>query len=355
MKNGKNIFLRFSLQLRYVILGKPGLFYTRKIGHQNYIPLNISVCLTLVMRCIFFALAEIPLLPVAVYSIKDLEILSGIKAHTLRIWEQRYDIINPKRTKTNFRYYEDEDLKFILNIALLNKNGMKISQIAKMSEQEISNKAVAVSDFNFEYGTQLDALTIAMIEMDEHKFERIISTNIRQIGFERCMLEIVYPFLDKLSLLWLTGSICPAQENFTCNLIRQKIIVAIDNEPLPSGEEVKKFLLFLPEGEKRELNILFLNYMLKSRGHQVVYIGVEAPLCDLKDAYNFHRPDFIFTMITEAFANESAQKYTDKLSAAFPDCRILLSGYQVEVQNILPLANITLLKSLNQVLDFLND
>ncbi len=158
----------------------------------------------------------------AVYSIKDLEKLSGIKAHTLRVWEQRYDIIHPHRTKTNIRYYLDDDLKFILNIALLNKNGIKISKIAQMSREEIAEKVAAISEINFEYGTQLDALTISMIEMDEYKFDRIIRTNIQQLGFERTMLEIIYPFLDKLSVLWLTGSINPVQENFMSYLIRQK-------------------------------------------------------------------------------------------------------------------------------------
>jgi DNA-binding transcriptional MerR regulator len=177
---------------------------------------------------------------VAVYSIRDLEKLSGIKAHTIRIWEQRYGIIEPQRTKTNIRYYQDEDLKFLLNIALLNKNGIKISKIAKMTKGEVAEKVAAISEINFEYGTQLDALTISMIEMDEFKFDRIVSTNIQQLGFERTMLEIIYPFLDKLSLLWLTGSINPVQENFMSYLIRQKIIVAIDKEALPSGQILQK-------------------------------------------------------------------------------------------------------------------
>ena len=178
----------------------------------------------------------------AIYSIKDLEKLSGIKAHTLRMWEHRYKIIEPQRTETNIRYYLDEDLKFILNVALLNKNGIKISKISKMSKEEIAQKVAAISEINFEYGTQLDALTISMIEMDEFKFDRIISTNIQQLGFERTMLEIIYPFLDKLSLLWLTGSINPVQENFMSYLIRQKLIVAIDNESLPNSRKRQKGL-----------------------------------------------------------------------------------------------------------------
>ncbi|MEM1119901.1 MAG: MerR family transcriptional regulator, partial [Bacteroidota bacterium] len=124
----------------------------------------------------------------AVYSIKDLEKLSGIKAHTIRIWEQRYGIIEPGRTQTNIRYYTDQNLKFLLNIALLNKNGIKISKIAKMGDEEILEKVAAISEINFENDVQLDALTLSMIEMDEFKFDRIISTNIQQLGFERTMI-----------------------------------------------------------------------------------------------------------------------------------------------------------------------
>jgi DNA-binding transcriptional MerR regulator len=210
---------------------------------------------------------------VAIYAIKDLEKLSGIKAHTLRIWEQRYGLITPKRTPTNIRYYDDEDLKFILNIALLNRNGIKISKIAQMNRSEITGKVSELSDFRFEDGAQLDALTLSMIEMDEYKFERIVATNIQQTGFERTMLEVIYPFLDKLSLLWLTGSIHPVQESFISNLIRQKLIVAIDRLPMPGGREVQKLLLYLPEGERQELTILFMHYLAKARGYHVVYLG----------------------------------------------------------------------------------
>lgn len=290
----------------------------------------------------------------AVYSIKDLEKLSGIKAHTLRVWEQRYNIIEPRRTKTNIRYYLDEDLKFILNIALLNKNGIKISKISKMSKEQIAEKVSAISEINFEYGTQLDALTISMIEMDEYKFDRIISTNIQQMGFERTMLEIIYPFLDKLSVLWLTGSINPVQENFMSNLIRQKLIVAIDKEPLISGRYTNKFLIYLPEGEKQELSMLFMHYLLKSRRNHVIYIGQDITISDLKDACQIHNPDYLFTMITETFAREPVQDYVNRLSSSFKDCHILLSGYQVVAQDVFPPENVSILRSLDQALSFLN-
>lgn len=290
----------------------------------------------------------------AVYSISDLEKLSGIKAHTIRVWEQRYDIIQPERTKTNIRYYQDDDLKLLLNIALLNKNGIKISKIAKMSNEEIAEKVAAISEVNFEYGTQLDALTISMIEMDEFKFDRIISTNIQQLGFERTMLEIIYPFLDKLSVLWLTGSINPVQENFMSYLIRQKLIVAINDLPLPQSKSARKFIVYLPEGERQELSLLFMSYLLKSRKHHVIYLGQDISLTDLTDACNIQEPDFLFTMITETFAKEPVQTYIEKLADAFPNCHILLSGYQVVAQEVNPPTNVRILKSLAQTLEFLS-
>lgn len=290
----------------------------------------------------------------AVYSISDLEKLSGIKAHTIRVWEQRYNIIQPERTKTNIRYYQDDDLKLLLNIALLNKNGIKISKIAKMSKQEIAEKVAAISEVNFEYGTQLDALTISMIEMDEFKFDRIISTNIQQLGFERTMLEIIYPFLDKLSVLWLTGSINPVQENFMSYLIRQKLIVAINDLPLTQSKSAKKFIVYLPEGERQELSLLFMSYLLRSRKHHVIYLGQDISLADLTDACTIQKPNFLFTMITETFAKEPVQTYIEKLAEAFPNCHILLSGYQVVAQEVNPPANVRILKSLGQTLEFLS-
>ena len=291
----------------------------------------------------------------AIYSIKDLEKLSGIKAHTIRIWEQRYGIIDPDRTPSNIRYYQDEDLKLLLNVALLNKNGYKISKIAKMSKLEIGQKVSAISPINIEYGAQLDALTISMIEMDEMKFDRIISANIQQIGFERTMLEVILPFLDKLGVLWLTGSINPVQENFISYLIRQKVICAIDREPMANGAKTPKFLLYLPEGERQELSLLFLHYLLKSRGNLVIYIGQDISLSDLKDVYKIHRPDYIYTMISESFAKEPVQSYVDALSHSFPDSRLLLSGYQVVAQEVPSTGNVTVLKSLEQTLHFLQN
>jgi MerR family transcriptional regulator, light-induced transcriptional regulator len=291
---------------------------------------------------------------VAIYSINDLEKLSGIKAHTIRIWEQRYELICPERTKTNIRYYDDTDLKLLLNIALLNKSGVKISKIATMSQAEILEKVAQISEVNFQYDTQLDAITIAMIEMDEYKFDRILSANIQQMGFERTVMEVIYPFLERLSLLWLTGSVNPVQEHFMSYLLRQKVIVAIDKEPLVSGKDVKKFLIYLPEGERQELSLLFMHYMLKSRRNQVIYIGQDITLDDLRDTYNIHKPDYVFSLINEPFPKISIQQYIDSVSCLFEKSHVLFSGYQVVNKELKLPQNMTILDSLDDTIKFID-
>jgi len=291
---------------------------------------------------------------VTVYSIKDLEKLSGIKAHTIRIWEQRYDIITPGRTKTNIRYYTEQDLKLILNIALLNRNGIKISKIAEMKQEEILEKVAAISEINFENDVQLDALTLSMIEMDEYKFDRIISTNIQQLGFERTMLEVIYPFLDKLGLLWLTGSINPVQENFMSYLIRQKIVSAIDSLPVTTGMGIPKFLIYLPEGESQELSLLFMHYLLKARRFRVIYIGKNVNVSDIQDAFNIHKPDFVYTIISETFIKPPIKEYIHTLTKNFPNTHFLLSGYQVLTQNVQNEKFVTVLKTLENTIAHLN-
>lgn len=291
----------------------------------------------------------------AIYSIKDLEKLCGIKAHTIRIWEQRYGLVVPKRTKTNIRYYQDEDLKHLLNIVFLNKNGTKISRIAKMTRQEIINQVSNNAAIGVENDVQLNALTISMIEMDELKFDHVICKSVKEVGFEKTMLEVVYPFLDKLGVLWLTGSVTPAQENFMSCLIRQKILRATDALRIPSGRGVRKFMIFLPEGENQELSLMFMHFLLKSRGHQVIYMGLNNSVQDLQDAYNILRPSYLFTMISETYTQQPVQKYVDQLAETFPESQVLLSGYQVMSQSIKRPENVKLLGSLGETITFLEE
>lgn len=287
------------------------------------------------------------------YSIKDLEQLSGIKAHTLRIWEQRYSLLNPKRTDTNIRYYDDEDLKLILNVALLNDNGFKISKIASMDLPEIREEVKKLTERSLTYDDQINALTISMIEMDEERFDRVLEVNIEKLGFEQTMLNIIYPFMSKIGVLWQTGAINPAQEHFISNLVRQKLIVAIDKQRTQQGG--KKFLLYLPEGELHEISLLFASYLIKSRGHRVIYLGQSTPNDDLLAVYRIHQPDFLLTVITTSPSSEYVQNYIDALADRFSNSKIIVSGYQVIGQDIKLPANVLQMNYIRDIKQFLED
>ncbi|MBI0401220.1 MerR family transcriptional regulator [Cyclobacterium marinum] len=285
------------------------------------------------------------------YSIKDLEQLSGIKAHTVRIWEQRYKLLNPKRTETNIRYYDDDDLKLILNVALLNDNGIKISKIAKMSVEEMKAEVLHLTERSFAYDDQIHSLVLAMVEFNEERFEKIIATNILKIGFEQTMLNIIYPFLSKIGILWQTGSIHPGQEHFISNLVRQKLIVAIDGQMYSGGGS--KFLLFLPEGELHEISLLFTSYILKSYGHKVIYLGQNTPDEDLKNVYKVHKPEFLVTAITTNPSNEEVEPFLQSLGESFPDSRIIASGYQILGRNLKLPSNVQLMEYLKEIKEFI--
>lgn len=289
----------------------------------------------------------------AIYSITDLEKLSGIKAHTIRMWEQRYEMITPNRTKTNIRYYDDENLKKLLNVVLLNKNGIKISKIAEMSEPEISGKITQISEQINGHDTQLDALTIAMMQLDEVKFGKLLAADIQQHGFEYVMMQIIFPFLERLNLMRFTGSITPVQENFIGQLLRQKALCAIENEPMCTGTGVKKFMIFLPQSERQELSLLFLYYLLKTRKHHVIYLGQDIVSNDLKDALSIHKPDFVFTFLNDPPLKMSVQNYLNQLSEIFEASKVLVSGFQVMSKDLETTKNVTFLKSLHETIYFL--
>jgi len=287
------------------------------------------------------------------YSIKDLEKLSGIKAHTIRIWEQRYGIISPRRTPTNIRYYLDKDLIKLLSVVFLYQNGYKISKIALMDDSEIETLKSLISNQKFSKIGSLDALTIATTDLDEYKFNTVVADFIAEKGFYKTMTELIYPFLDKLAVLWLTGSITPARELFVANLIRQKVISAIDREISNPIRLNKKFLLFLPEGEIQELGLLFLHYLLKSKGFPVLYLGTGIGIQELKDAHSAFKPDYMFTILSESFIAEPVQSLIDRLSNEFSDTAIVFSGFPLVAQKVTNRSNTLVLKDLNDTENYL--
>jgi len=287
------------------------------------------------------------------YSIKDLERLSGIKAHTIRIWEKRYGLLNPERTDTNIRHYSDADLKRILNVSILNRHGIKISHIASMNEKEMAEKIVIISSDTSDYESLIESLVISMVDMNQEKFEKLLSRSIMQLGFEDSILKIVYPFLEKIGILWQTGAINPAQEHFITHLVRQKIIVGIDSLIPANHPSPKNFLLFLPEGELHELGLLFYSYLLQKRGHTVTYLGQWVPLSDMASASTVLNVDYLLTSIVAAHSGTDLMDYLIKLSATFHNKTIYISGYQVsQISGTLP-GNIIRLSSANDLLPYI--
>jgi MerR family transcriptional regulator, light-induced transcriptional regulator len=262
------------------------------------------------------------------YAIKDLEKLSGIKAHTIRIWEKRHHLITPQRTDTNIRFYDDRDLKKIINVATLNASGIKISKIAGMSDEEINQKVISLTQNETEANIHIDQLVITMVELDEEKFEKALSGLVLRLGFERAVREIIYPFLEKIGILWQTQNVSPAQEHFISNLIRQKVIVAIDALPLPP-QTAKKVMLFLPEGELHEIGLLFANYLVRSAGYRSYYLGQSVPYADLVSIYNVHKPDIMITAFISAIPKKSVDQYLTNLVRDLSGSTILVTGYQV--------------------------
>lgn len=287
------------------------------------------------------------------YSIKDLEHICGIKAHTLRIWEQRYNILEPKRTDTNIRWYDADDLKLILNISFLNNHGVKISKIAKLSPDELRRQVRSIAESSVSFPDQIQALTFAMIELDELQFEKIISSNILRFGLEKTMVNIIFPFLSQIGILWQTDSINPAQEHFITHLIRQKLIVAIDAQQNNYAPSIKKFLLFTPEGELHELSLLFANYLVRSRGLRSIYLGQSLPLNDVFTISDVHKPDFVFTIITSVPSNEDVEPYLKKLASGLPHGKVIVTGYQVTSQEIPPIDNLQIIKNMSEFIELL--
>jgi len=278
------------------------------------------------------------------YSIKDLEKLTGIKAHTIRIWEKRYNIVCPLRTNTNIRFYTDGDLKRLLNVSILNRNGFKISNIVRLSKEEILNSVMETSLTSLNFESQIENLVIAMIDLDENKFEKTLSNSILKLGFEETISNIIYPFLEKIGILWQIGTINPAQEHFITNLIRHKFIIAIDTENNSLLPNHKTFVLFLPEGELHELSLLFYSYLIKKRGHRVVYFGQSLPIEDLHKVKLIARPDYLVTVITSSLTGKELLSYINNLSDHFHAQMILVGGNQIVDLPELHLKNVFTMK-----------
>jgi len=252
------------------------------------------------------------------YSIKDLEKLSGVKAHTIRIWEKRYGVLTPERTDTNIRFYSDLELKKLLNISLLIGFGHKISRVSQWSVDELHEQVQSV--FGKREGLEeqaisnkINGLIISMIDLDERKFKQIYETSISKRGFEQTMLKVIYPFLERVGIMWGINEINPAEEHFITHLIRQKIIVEIDKLDVKPHPEPKRIVLFLPENEFHELGLLIANYLVRLHGHQAYYLGQHVPFDDMISVTRTVKPQYIITFVITSLQQEQIQKFMQDL------------------------------------------
>ena len=231
------------------------------------------------------------------YSMSQVEVLTGISAHKLRIWERRYGFMNAMRTKTNIRFYTDQQLKKLLNVGILSRNGIRISKIAQMSDAEIhQNVSNILSNNNSEHQDEINALIIQMMEFNEQEFQIIFQRCIIRKGFLVTILEVIYPFLNQIGIIWGINKLIAIQEHFISNLIRQKIITAIDNLPLPQ-EDAPSIALFLLDNEDHELGLLLSYYIAKSSGWQVYYLGNRVPLQEVGIIREKIKPDLMLTLL----------------------------------------------------------
>ena len=287
------------------------------------------------------------------FTIKDLENLSGIKAHTIRVWEQRYSFLKPSRTSTNIRYYTNEDLKNILNISILNKYGFKISHINKMSAADMHSRVTELKIAGAQQEKIVNELIRAMVDLDTAAFEKILERQIISIGIQKTIIKIVFPFFERIGILWQTGHINPAQEHLTTNIIRQKLIVAID-QARPTAKVDKSFLLFLPEKHHHELGLLLVYYLLKKSGTDCSYIGANISLKDVQYIARAKQPDYLYIHLTSPAPGFNFSKFIFRLSEMIPGAQIVISGYPaIGYKKTLP-KNVEFKSSLSEVVEFVS-
>ena len=286
------------------------------------------------------------------FTIKDLENLSGIKAHTIRIWEQRYSFLKPGRTGTNIRFYSNDELKKILNVALLNKFGFKISHIDKMNEVEMREKILSLNQMEAQQERIVNMLIQHMVDLDMESFEDVLDNFIAARGIERTITQIIFPYLEKIGILWLTNHINPAQEHLVSNIIRQKLITGIEN--IQTTIKINKsVLLFLPEGEYHELGLLFMNYLLRSKGVCTIYLGCSIPITDVEYVTRLKKPDYLYTHLTTVGHKFNFDKFIGSISKKFIHTPIIISGQLAQSYEKKIHPPVQFKKSFSEVMEFM--
>ncbi len=285
------------------------------------------------------------------FTIRDIENLSGIKAHTWRAWEQRYGIIRPLRKDSNHRLYGIDDLKHILRISYLYGQGYKISRIADMDEKQIKSLSLEFKS----KGTHevfINQLMEASMDFDEELFRTALDNSIHTLGMEKAMILVIYPFLNKIGLLWMTGNVIPAQEHFASNIIRNKILMATNQLPLKKKNSLRKYILFNPPLEYHEIPLLFVQYCLKQRGIDHVLFGIDTSAEYIKEFLQKKTFTHLFLFMATNFTNRETGGFLEDLTINFPDLQIQVAGYSF--RNLEPAVEEGI-RIFSQVQDFLND
>jgi DNA-binding transcriptional MerR regulator len=289
------------------------------------------------------------------FSISDIADITGIKSATLRIWEQRYQIIHTKRSASNIRYYDDFDLRIFLNISCLIENGFKISKIAEMSDAQRAEIIQTLSLHQLNAPTVIQELIEHTLSLNEQSFKTTIQTCIKELGLMETMLQCVYPFLSRVGLLWQTGLIAPAQEHFATSLIKQRLIVAIDELPIPDSSIKNKFILFLPEGEFHEIALLLAQYIVRANGFQSLYLGQNLPIPYVQEVVASYGPSYIITVLTNDLGEDILANLMQDMAGRFPAATILLAGSAVTTHSPKPMKNCVPLCAIDELYAFITE
>lgn len=287
------------------------------------------------------------------FTIKELELLSGIKSHTIRIWEQRYQFLKPSRTQTNIRSYSNDELKTLLTVALLNRHGYKVSKIDEMHPQLRIATALTLPQQEAHAQNLVNEMIGHMIDLNCMAFEELVNNYTRKYGIERTITELIFNFLEKVGILWQTNCIMPLQEHIVSNMIRQKIISAIEALPLVK-ETTPLFTLFLPEDEHHEMGLLFVYYLLRKKGIPVIYLGANVPLKDVGYLLQLKKPAYLYLHLTSFPHQHNFQKFLTTLAEKAAASHILISGSGSQFFKKPPAPNITLLQSFAGVISYIS-
>lgn len=283
------------------------------------------------------------------FTIRDIENLCGIKAHTLRIWEQRYRLCVARRKESLHRIYDNEDLKELLQISFLYHNGHKISQIACLSPEEIHDlvQKTAVQQNNHE--VYVHQLLEAGIDFDKEKFEKTVNCLVLRIGMDKCITDVFFPFLHRIGMLWMTNKVIPAQEHFVSHIIRKKIIMAIDG--LGTEQTGVPTILFTPAGEFHEIPLLAINYFFRKNQTPTTYFGMNVSLGSMMEYARNHPVSRFYAHIITHLDHCGMENYILELCRSFPDKEVIVSGPALRCTGHLP-ANLRVLRSREDILQF---